>query len=218
MMTEQTVYLCDDDAGVRGALSFLLKQHGFTVAAYDSGPDLLAAIDDNPAALRGVFVLDVRMDPMSGPALHEQLLERGLGKKLPVIFLSGHGDIPVAVSAMAKGALNFIEKPYTDDLLLPMLREALALEVQWHRAAVRKDFLQSMWESLAPQQRRIARLKSAGDLNKVIAARMNIAERTVEEHWVKVRDKLGVDSAATLATTMAEMRSNGIDTVVDDER
>jgi two-component system response regulator DctR len=216
-MTEQTIYLCDDDAGVRGALTFLLKQHGFTVIAYGSGPDMLAAIDANPAALRGVFVLDVRMEPMSGPVLHEQLLERGLGKKHPVIFLSGHGDIPMAVSAMAKGAVNFIEKPYTDELLLPMLHEALALEVKWHRGAVRRDFLHSLWESLAPQQRRIARLKSAGDLNKVIAARMHIAERTVEEHWVKVRDKLGVDSAASLATTMAEMRANGIDTAGDDE-
>jgi len=217
-MTEQTIYLCDDDPGVRGALSFLLKQHGFTVVAYGSGPDLLAALDQNPTGMRGVFVLDVRMEPMSGPVVHEQLLERGLGKKHPVIFLSGHGDIPMAVTAMAKGALNFIEKPYTDDLLLPMLREALALEEQWHRGAVRRGFLHSLWESLAPQQRRIARLKSAGDLNKVIAARMNIAERTVEEHWVKVRDKLGVDSAASLATTMAEMRSNGIDTASDDER
>lgn len=214
-MNDQTIYLCDDDAGVRGALSFLLKQHGFAVVAYASGPDLLAAIDQNIAALRGVFVLDVRMEPMSGPVLHEQLLERGLGKKHPVIFLSGHGDIPVAVAAMAKGALNFVEKPYTDDMLLPMLHEALALEEQWHRAAVRRGFLLSMWESLAPQQRRIARSKSAGDLNKVIAAQLNIAERTVEEHWVKVRDKLGVDSAASLATTMAEMRANGIDTSGD---
>jgi two-component system response regulator DctR len=216
-MTEQTIYLCDDDAGVRGALSFLLKQHSFTVVAHASGPDLLACIDHNPKELRGVFVLDVRMEPMSGPVLHEQLLQRGLGKTHPVIFLSGHGDIPVAVAAMAKGALNFVEKPYTDDMLLPMLREALVLEDQWHRAAVRRDFLLSMWESLAPQQRRIARLKSAGDLNKVIAAQMHIAERTVEEHWVKVRDKLGVDSAATLATTMAEMRASGIDTAGDTE-
>lgn len=216
-MNDQTIYLCDDDAGVRGALSFLLKQHGFAVVAYASGPDLLAAIDQNITGLRGVFVLDVRMEPMSGPVLHEQLLERGLGKKHPVIFLSGHGDIPVAVAAMSKGALNFVEKPYTDDMLLPMLREAMALEEQWHRVALRREFLLSMWESLAPQQRRIARLKSAGDLNKVIASQMNIAERTVEEHWVKVRDKLGVDSAATLATTMAEMRANGIDTAGDSE-
>jgi len=206
-----TIFLCDDDVGVSGALSFLLQQYGFEVRAYTSGPQLLAAIDSLPAPVRGVFLLDVRMEPMSGPQVHEQLLQRGLGQRNPVIFLSGHGDIPMAVAAMAKGALNFVEKPYTDDSLIAILRQALEREAQWQGAAKRSLFLQSLVESLTPQQRRVAVLVAAGDLNKVIAAKLNVSERMVEVHRAKVFEKLGVDSAAALATTVADMRTFGIE-------
>jgi two-component system response regulator DctR len=211
MASNQTIYLCDDDDGVRGALAFLLKKHGFTVRACSSGTELLSVVDAAPKPLRGVFVLDVRMEPMAGPVVHEQLRLRGLEKRNPVVFLSGHGDIPAAVTAMAKGALSFVEKPYTDDTLVPLIRKALELEDNWYCVGKRNDFLRSMWESLTAQQRRVALQKAAGDLNKIIAANMGLSERMVEEHWVKVRDKLGVDSIATLATTIADMRSSGID-------
>ena len=217
MTTQPTIYLCDDDDGVRGALSFLLRQHGFKVSAHASGRELLAAVDAATPRVRGVFVLDMRMEPMPGQQVHEQLRSRGLEKRNPVIFLSGHGDIPAAVSAMAKGALNFVEKPYTDDTLVPLIRHALQLEEVWHRRAQRGDFLRSMWDSLAPQQRRVALLKASGKPTKVIASQMNIVERTVEEHWVKVREKLGIDSVAQLATTLSDMRANDIDLSSGDE-
>jgi len=140
-----TVFLCDDDPDVRGALAFLLKQHGFSVSAHASGPDLLAAVDAQPAPVRGVFVLDVRMEPLSGPEVHEQLLARGLRQRNPVIFLSGHGDIPLAVAAMARGALDFVEKPYADSALVAQLQRALTLEEEWQGAARRCDFLRYMW-------------------------------------------------------------------------
>ncbi|MDD2608586.1 MAG: response regulator [Giesbergeria sp.] len=206
-----TIFLCDDDVGVSGALSFLLRQYGFEVQAYSSGPALLAALDALPPPVRGVFLLDVRMDPMSGPEVHEQLLQRGLRQRNPVIFLSGHGDIPMAVAAMAKGALNFVEKPYADDSLIAILSDALAQEAQWQAAAKRAEFLQSMVESLTPQQRRVAVLVAAGDLNKVIAAKLGISERMVEVHRAKVFEKLGVDSAAALATTVADIRACGLE-------
>jgi two-component system, LuxR family, response regulator DctR len=206
-----TIFLCDDDVGVSGALSFLLRQYGFEVQAYSSGPALLAALDALPPPVRGVFLLDVRMEPMSGPEVHEQLLQRGLRQRNPVIFLSGHGDIPMAVAAMAKGALNFVEKPYADDSLIAILRDALAQETQWQAAAKRAEFLQSMVASLTPQQRRVAVLVAAGDLNKVIAAKLNVSERMVEVHRAKVFEKLGVDSAAALATTVADIRACGLE-------
>lgn len=215
MNSNQTIYLCDDDEGVRSALSYLLKKHGFKVSAYGSGPDLLAAVDDAPTPVRGLFVLDGRMEPMSGAVVHEQLRCRGLEKRNPVIFLSGHGDIPAAVSAMEKGAISFVEKPHTEDKLLPLIHQALALEEKWQVSARRSDFLCSMWESLTVRQCQIALHKAEGELNKVIGAKLGITERMVEEHWVKVRDKLGVDTVAALATTIAELRACGVDLSVD---
>ncbi len=210
MSTQPIIYLCDDDEGVRNSLSFLLKQHGFSVRAFASGPDLLAAIAEVPAPLRGVFVLDVRMEPMAGPVVHDRLRELGFAARNPVIFLSGHGDIPAAVAAMAKGALNFVEKPATDDILIQQLREALLKEEEWQSRARRCAFLHSLWESLAPQQRRVAILVGEGNLNKVIAAKLEISDRMVEVHRSKVFEKIGVDSAAELATTLSDMRACGI--------
>lgn len=215
MNTPQTIYLCDDDEGVRNALSYLLENHGFKVSPHGSGPELLAYIDAAPKPLRGLFVLDGRMEPISGAVVHEQLCARGLKCRNPVIFLSGHGDIPAAVAAMEKGALSFVEKPHTEEKLLPLIRQALELEEKWHRAAMRCDFLRSMWESLTPRQRQFALLKAGGDVHKVIAEHMKISVRMVEEYWVKVRDKLGVDSGEALATTIAELRNCQVDLSVE---
>jgi len=157
---------------VRNALAYLLKKHRFKVSASGSGPDLLATVDAAPKPLRGIFVLDGRMEPMSGAVVHDQLRARGLEKRNPVIFLSGHGDIPAAVTAMEKGALSFVEKPHTEDKLLPLIRQALELEEKWAASARRCDFLRSMWDSLTPRQRQIAVLKAEGDLNRVIAVNL----------------------------------------------
>ncbi|MBP6853443.1 MAG: response regulator [Rhodoferax sp.] len=211
----QTIYLCDDDAGVRGAVSFLLRQLDFQVSAHASGPALLAAIDAAPKPVRGVFLLDVRMEPMPGPLLHDALIALGLGKRNPVVFLSGHGDIAAAVAAMAKGAFNFVEKPHTDEALVAVIRQALQIEEHWQAQGRRCDFLHSMWDSLAPQQRRVALLVAGGTTNKVIGSRLGIVDRTVEMTRARVFEKLGVDSSAQLATTFADMRSCGIDTAFD---
>lgn len=210
-MTEQTIYLCDDDEGVRLSIAFLLRQHDLDVVTYASGPELLAAVDTASTTLRGIFVLDVRMEPMSGLQVHEALISRGLAARMPVLFLSGHGDIPMAVGAMARGAFSFVEKPYADDALVDLIRRALALEVQWHGRVVRHDALQQLITSLSRQQVRLMPLVAAGELNKTIAWKMELSVRTVEEHRRKIFERLNVHSAAELATLLAEARSAGID-------
>ncbi|QTN26693.1 response regulator transcription factor [Rhodoferax sp. AJA081-3] len=209
--TQPTIYLCDDDEGVRTSLAFLLRQHDLEVTSYASGPELLAAIDAATVPLRGIFVLDVRMEPLSGLQVHEALISRGLDKRMPVLFLSGHGDIPMAVGAMARGAFSFAEKPYADEALVQLIRQALNAEVQWHGRMARVDALRQLIEGLSRQQVRLMPLVAAGELNKTIAWKMELSVRTVEEHRRKIFERLNVHSAAELATLLAEARTAGID-------
>lgn len=210
-MTEPTIFLCDDDEGVRSSIAFLLRQHDLKVVTYASGPELLAALDAATAPLRGIFVLDVRMEPLSGLQVHDALIARGWAKRMPVLFLSGHGDIPMAVGAMAKGAFHFVEKPYADDALVQLMQRALELEVQWHKRTARHDALRALLCSLSRQQVRLMPLVAAGELNKTIAWKMELSVRTVEEHRRKIFERLNVHSAAELATLLAEARAAGVD-------
>jgi two-component system response regulator DctR len=210
-MIEQTIFLCDDDEGVRSSIAFLLRQHDLQVMTCASGAELLAALDAAPTPVRGIFVLDVRMEPLSGLQIHEALIGRGLAAHMPVLFLSGHGDIPMAVGAMARGAFSFVEKPYADDALVQLIRRALELEVQLHGRLVRHDALLQLISSLSRQQVRLMPLVAAGELNKTIAWKMALSVRTVEEHRRKIFERLNVHSAAELATLLAEARSAGID-------
>jgi two-component system response regulator DctR len=209
-MANTPIYLCDDEPEVLKSLSFLLRQHGFTVNAYGSGPDLLAAVDAAHKPLRGVFLLDQKMDPMDGHAVHENLRNRGLGKRNPVIFLTGTGTVTKAVAEVQKGALDYLEKPPADDKLVALLHHAVELEAQWQASARRVDFLGDLWKDVSPRQREVAIKVAAGDTNKVIAADMGIGERMVEEHRRQAMEKLGVDAAATLAITISEMRACGV--------
>lgn len=210
-----TILLCDDEEGVRGGLSFLLQEMGYAVKAFASGPELLDFLDNAKKPLRAVIVLDMKMEPMPGTVVHDQLLERQWGTRYPVIFLSGHGDIPLAVAAMSKGALNFVEKPHTNNALLPILAQAMEKEAQWFKSNQRGDFLRSMWDSLSAQQRKVTLLVAEGDTNKAIATKLGIVERTVEVHRAKSFEKLGVDSPASLATTIANMKSLGMELRTD---
>jgi FixJ family two-component response regulator len=210
MNAPATVFLCDDDEDVRGGVSFLLREAGFAVRAYGSGAELLEAIEAEPKPLRAIFVLDLDMPPMDGDVVHDQLIARGYAKSNPVIFLSGRGTIARAVQAVNKGALDFVEKPHTSGALLPLLQQALVLESELHHKAKRCDFLQCMWDSLTPQQRKVAVLVAEGHLNKVTGSMLDIGERMVEVHRSKAYEKLGVDSPATLATTIADMQAYGI--------
>lgn len=204
------VHVVDDEASVRDAIDFLLRMHELAVRTYASGPQLLAAFDaaaDASAPLRGCLLLDVRMDPMSGLQLHDELIARD--NALPVLFLSGHGDIPMAVDAMSKGALDFIEKPFRDEALVERLQRALALEAERHAARSARLAVDARFGALSPRETAVMERVATGKLNKVIADELHMAVRTVEVHRSRVFVKLGVRSAAELAALLARQRAAG---------
>ena len=199
MGDEVAVHLVDDEAPVRDALAFLFHAHGLPTRTYASGPELLAALDAAP--LRGCIVLDVRMEPMSGLQVHAELIARGVA--LPVIFLSGHGDIPMAVDALHKGAFDFVEKPFGDDALVERVQRALRHEALQVEVRADGERTAAHLASLTEREQEVMWLVAAGKLNKVIADELGIAVRTVEVHRARVFAKLGVRSAAEVATLLA---------------
>ncbi len=194
-----TVHLVDDEAPVRDALTFLLRSHGLTVQAYADGRELLAALDLQ--ALRGCILLDVRMAPISGLQVFAELIARGIG--LPVIFLSGHGDIPMAVDALQKGAFDFVEKPFGDAALVQRVERALAVEAARHAVGTSHAESQARMASLTEREHEVMLRVAAGKLNKIIGDELCISVRTVEVHRARVFAKLGVRSAAEVATLLA---------------
>lgn len=194
------VHLVDDEAPVRDALAFLMQSHGLRVHTYASGTEILARIDASP--LRGCIVLDVRMEPMSGLQVHDALRARKV--ELPVLFLSGHGDISMAVDALQKGAFDFIEKPFSGDVLVQRVQRALALEAANDRQRSARDDASERLHSLTEREVAVMRLVAAGKLNKVIADELCVSVRTVEVHRARVFAKLGVRSSAEVATLLAQ--------------
>jgi two-component system response regulator DctR len=199
-MSDGTVHLVDDDPGVRDALAFLLRSRGLDVRTFDGGPALLAALDaERPP--RGVFLLDVRMEPMTGTRLHDELLARRL--KNPVLFLTGHGDIPMVVEALKKGAFDFLEKPYSDNALADRIAQALAVDAAMQAEGAQAAELAARLASLTEREHEVMTRVAAGKLNKVIADELHVSVRTVEVHRARVFAKLGVRSAAEVATLIA---------------
>jgi two-component system, LuxR family, response regulator DctR len=201
----RTVYLVDDEQGVRDALSFLLRSRGLMVHSFANAPEVLAHLklmQAKHAPVRGVFLVDVRMEPMSGLLLHEALLDAGI--RNPLMFLSGHGDIPMVVEALKKGAFDFLEKPCSDNSLVDRVEKALSVEAAMHDEARRHTEVQARLDSLTDREREVMTRVAAGKLNKVIADELHIAVRTVEVHRARVFSKLSVRSAAELATVLAQ--------------
>jgi len=194
------VHLVDDEARVRDALEFLFGSHGLQVRSYASGPELLSALEKEP--LLGCIVLDVRMEPLSGLRVHDALVEKGV--HTPVIFLTGHGDIPMAVEALKKGAFDFVEKPFGDDALVDRVSLALACDAQQRARLAEGDVRGAQLARLSPREHDVMLRVVAGKLNKVIADELNVYMRTVEVHRARVFAKLGVGSAAELATLLAK--------------
>jgi two-component system response regulator DctR len=204
-----TVYLVDDEDAVREALGWLLRSRrllseGFASAeAFDQWlePQLAA---DRPAwpSAAACLLLDVRMPGMSGLALFERLIERGLLPLLPVIFLTGHADVPTAVAAVKRGAFDFVEKPFSNNTLVDRIEQALALsrEAVAQREQLRGE--QHRLEGLTDREREVMALVIAGQPNKRIADTLGISVRTVEVHRARVFDKMGVKSAVELANRL----------------
>jgi len=197
-MNESTVFIVDDDEAIRDSLRWMLKSRGVASRSWDSAEAFLEAYD---GAMQGCLVLDIRMEGMSGLELFDRL--RALECPLPVIFLTGHADVPMAVAALKKGAHDFVEKPFNDNDLVDKIAAALA------KAAILRDrsaAVQSLTHRLATlsqREREVMDLILAGKANKVIADDLRIAMRTVEVHRARVLEKMGVRSAVELSQLLA---------------
>ena len=190
---EQIIYLVDDDEALRDSLAWLLESQGFKVAAFASAEDFLKAWSPE---FNGCVLLDVRMPGMSGLELHERL--RAQYSTLPIIFITGHGDVPMAVAALKKGAVDFIEKPFNDTELLRLVSQCLVSE-QEHRARRRQDAeVSRRLDQLTQREREVLDLIIAGKLNKQIADVLGISIKTVEVHRARVMEKMAAHSLAEL--------------------
>lgn len=188
------VYLVDDDADVRAAVSLLLKTEDFRVSAFGDAGTVLAAVD---AATPGCLILDVRLPDMDGLTLQRRL--RAQGVEMPVIFITGHGDIPMAVRAVSEGALNFLEKPFHDFTLIDSVRHALAQDAERRAAAAEMAQVEERLASLTPRERQVLEALLDGQPNKLIARALDVSVRTVEIHRGHLMQKMGAKSASHLA-------------------
>ena len=188
-----TVFVVDDDASMRTALSRLLRSAGYQCEAFESAEAFLRR-ERHPGV--GCLVLDLHMPQVSGLELQERLGR--LGYHLPIIFLTGHGDIPHTVQAVKHGAVNFLTKPVDEEALLASIEEALARGRQLLAAAHEKTAILQRTETLSPREFEVMQGVIAGALNKQIAARLGIAEKTVKIHRGQVMEKMGVQSVAEL--------------------
>ena len=190
---KQVVYIVDDDDGMRRALTVLITTVGYQPVAYAKPSEFLAKYDKSqPSCL----ILDVRMPEMSGLEVQQQL--NRAGSMLPVILVSGHGDIPMAVQAMKDGAFDFLQKPFRDQDLLDRINGALKLDAQNRESVDRLADLRGRQESLTPREREVLGLVVDGKANKVIAIDLGLSERTVEIHRANVMEKMGARSVAHL--------------------
>jgi len=194
----QHVFIVDDDEAIRDSLAWLLQSRGVPSFSYASAEVFLDAWSPT---LSGCILLDIRMEEMSGTELFERLLERGC--RLPVIFLTGHGDVPMAVSSLKNGAFDFVEKPCNDNELVNRVVEALKHEEAQRQATASTDSIKSRINQLTPRERQVMDLILAGKLNKIIADELQICMRTVEVHRSSLFDKMGVRTAVELAQIVA---------------
>ena len=190
---QETVYLVDDDESARDAATWLLESAGCRVRGFGSGEELLGSW---PANAAGCVVLDVRLPGLSGLAVQEELIRRG--SELPVIVLTGYGEVAVAVRAFQRGAFDFIEKPYGAESLIGSVQAALTLNGERRRRAGERAAVATRLRRLTPREREVMAMVVQGMANKVVAYELGIAEKTVESHRAKVMAKMGVGSLAEL--------------------
>lgn len=204
-MTSDFVHLVDDDEAIRDALSWLFQSRKVATLDYASAEEFLDAWRPD---MTGCILLDLRMDGMSGLELFDRLREQGC--RLPVIFLTGHGDVPVAVDALKKGAFDFVEKPFNDNELVDRVLAAFAVEAERRSKDAERSSLAARLATLSPRERAVMDQVLAGRLNKQIADELGISMRTVEVHRAHVFDKMGVRSAVELAQLLAAAAAAGV--------
>jgi FixJ family two-component response regulator len=194
-----TVFVVDDDEAVRGSLKLLLKALSLPVQAYASAQEFLAGFDP---ARSGCLVLDIRMPGMSGLELQEELNSRGA--MLPIIFITGHGDVPMAVEAMQRGAMDFLQKPFRDQDLLDRINKALDKDRAGRELLGNRERIRARIAGLTPREREVMALVARGNANKVIAGDLELSQRTVEIHRAHVMEKMGANSLAHLVRMVIE--------------
>jgi len=191
---EQTIFIVDDDPSIRKGLGRLLGSIGYHVETFGSAEEFLEKVQDIPGP--ACLVLDVKMPGLNGLDLQNQLQQRKYA--MPIIFITGHGDIPMSVKAMKTGAIDFLTKPFDEEDLLKAIREALKKDVAIRNVMDEKQSILQRVQSLTPREYEILTYVITGMLNKQIAYDLDISEKTVKVHRARVMEKLGVDSVAEL--------------------
>ncbi|MGX1202877.1 response regulator FixJ [Marinobacter sp. W-8] len=198
---QQTVYVVEDDEAVRDSLELLLKSDSKPVKTYESANAFLKDYSDKMA---GCIVLDIRMPGMDGMELQKKLNDKH--SILPIIFVTGHGDVPMAVDAMKEGAVDFIQKPYREEALLEKIEAALEQDREQRKSLDEKQEIIRRVKSLTPREREIMDRMIAGQANKVIAIELEISQRTVEIHRSRVMHKMGTHSLAHLVRMVLSVK------------
>lgn len=198
---QQTVYVVEDDEAVRDSLELLLKSDDKSVKTYENATAFLRDYSENMA---GCIVLDIRMPGMDGMELQKKLNEKH--SILPIIFVTGHGDVPMAVDAMKEGAVDFIQKPYREEALLEKIEAALAQDREQRKSLDEKQEIIKRIRSLTPREHEIMDRMIAGQANKVIAIELEISQRTVEIHRSRVMHKMGTHSLAHLVRMVLSVK------------
>jgi two-component system response regulator FixJ len=202
-MASRTIFIVDDDADVRDSLRILLESSGFKVETYDSAVSFLT----NEIYKRdGCLVADIRMPDMDGLQLQEELIKRG--SKVPVIIMTGHGDVPLAVRAMKAGAIDFLEKPFDDATLLDSLARAEARASATSAETAGRRAVEERLAQLTERERQVLDLLVLGKANKVVAYDLSISPRTVEIHRARVMDKMAARSLAELVRMTLLLKPN----------
>lgn len=189
-MSSEQVYIVDDDPDVREATSFLVTTAGYAAESFETPEELLERITRDSA---GCLILDVRLPGMNGLELQRELAERDI--RMPIIFITGHGDIPMAVEAVNGGALDFLEKPFDNDALLARVEEAVVADRERRTREAASAEIDQRLERLTPRERQVMEGILAGKLNKVIGYELDMSTRTVEVHRGRILDKLGARNA-----------------------
>jgi two-component system response regulator DctR len=189
------LHIVDDEDVIRDALEWLAQSRGLAARGYASGQAFLDALGARHDENGECVLLDVRMPGMNGIAVFDQLVARGLQARLPVIFLTGHGDVPMAVDSLKRGAFDFFEKPFNDNQLMDRVEEALAKS----RQAAASGAVRERLATLSAREREVLDLILAGNMNKVVADKLGISMRTVEVHRAHIFDKMQVKTAVELA-------------------
>ncbi len=203
MRDDSLVHIVDDDDAVRDGISLLLRSVGLQSTGYRNGQEFLEKYDGSGPACA---LFDMRMPGLSGMELLREVRNRRWD--VPVVIITGHGDVPLAVEAMKEGALDFLQKPFREEELLQRIRQALTVHAQSHSQSRARNEAQRRLQNLTPREAEVARRVADGQANKVIAIELDISLRTVELHRARVMEKMGAASVADLVRLMLEAQQD----------